>query len=110
MSRFSKLTKFIPALKPDKLGEWVVENDVPRVEYWDVVFRFCDAVEDFCAENPDYDCEAAPSDADEEHRIFAMLLHAVRAETNNPGLLYGYLANGTIRGWLNELSALDGGK
>ena len=48
MSDYSELTKFIPALTVERIGEWVMDGDTPRVEYWDVVFRFCDAVEAFC--------------------------------------------------------------
>lgn len=102
MNRYEKLTKFIPALSKNSLGEWVVQNGLPRVEYWDVVFRFCDAVEAFCEENPDF-TEFPPEDADEAHRTVGKLLHAVRAECAQPGLLYGYLANGTVIDWLKTL-------
>ena len=103
MSDYSELTKFIPALTVERIGEWVMDGDTPRVEYWDVVFRFCDAVEAFCENNPEYNTEYAEEDADRPHRIVAKLLHAIRAESKTPGLLYGYLANGTVREWLEEL-------
>lgn len=106
MGVFSKLTKFIPALKADRIGEWVLDGEATRVEYWDVVFRFCDAVEDFCADNPEFDNEFPPPEADDAHRIYGKLLHAVRAESSSPGLLYGYLANGTIQEWLGELKKI----
>ena len=102
MSKFDKLTKFIPALDSDAIGEWVVIDGVPRVEYWDVVFRFCDAAEDFAEANPDY-TEFPEDGADEEHRVFAKILHTVRLEPSMPGLLYGCLRNGTVREWLKKL-------
>ena len=102
MAGFEKLTKLIPALDTETIGEWVVIDGVARVEYWDVVFRFCDAVEEFCEENPDF-TELADKDADEAHRIVAKLLHAVREECRQPGILYGYLANGTVIEWLRRL-------
>lgn len=105
MKKYDMLTKFIPALDTDAIGEWVVTDGVPRVEYWEVVFRFCDKVEEFCEENPDY-TEFAPEGADEAHRIIAKLLHAVRSECSTPGLLYGYIVNGTVRQWLRRLKEL----
>lgn len=106
MSDFSGLCKFIPALSVERIGEWVVDGESTRIEYWDVVFRFCDAVEAFCEAHPDFDSETPLPGADDAHRIFSKLLCAVRTESRMPGLLYGYLANGTIREWLTELEKL----
>lgn len=103
---FEKLTQFIPVLEVERIGEWVAVGDSTHIEYWDVVFRFCDAVEAFCEENPDY-TEFAADDADDKHRLIAKLLHAVRIESQMPGLLYGYIANGTVNEWLSELKKLD---
>ncbi len=106
MKKFDKLTKFIPALDTDAIGEWVVTDGVARVEYWEVVFRFCDAVEEFSEEHPDF-TEFADEGADEAHKTFAKLLHAVREECRQSGLLYGYLANGTVREWLCRLEKAE---
>lgn len=102
MNKFKEITKFIPTLKADMIGEWVYDGETTRIEYWDVVFRFCDAVEAFAEKHPEYG-EFAPPEADGEHRVFAKLLHAVRLEPKTPGLLYGYITNGTVREWLTEL-------
>ncbi|MCR5611513.1 MAG: hypothetical protein K6F68_06765 [Clostridiales bacterium] len=102
MNKFNELTRFIPTLKADMIGEWVYDGETTRIEYWDVVFRFCDAVEAFCEKNPEYGEFAAP-DSDRAHHIVAKLLHAVREEPVTPGLLYGYITNGTVREWLTEL-------
>lgn len=90
MAEYEKLTKFIPVLSGGDLGAWIYENGELRVEYDEVVYRFCDVLEAFCEKHK-------PNDT------LKKLLRAVSEEERRPGLLLGYLANGTIAMWLREL-------
>ena len=110
MERFSGLTKFIDALDMEDLGEWITEYDssgrlvgTPYVDYWDVVHRFCDALLDFCDDNPGYEEEGAYPGSDYIHA----LKNALDREERCPGVLLGYLNNGTIVEWLEALEAVD---
>lgn len=98
---FESLTKFLPALDMQGLGEWVAEEDeVPYVEYWEVVSRFFDAVHDMKESAEEIgDTRAA--------EIICALDKAAEHEEECPGVLLGYLENGTIVDWLRELKALD---
>ena len=97
---FEKLTKFLPALDTEGLGEWVVgENGAPQVEYWEVVVRFFDAVRDL-NESPG----EIPARAKE---LIGALAGAAEREESCPGVLLGYLENGTVVEWLRELARLD---
>lgn len=114
MGRFGKLTRFVDSLDMEDLGEWITEYDsqgrlvgTPYVEYWDVVHRFCTALEDFCEENPEFVAEEGekPAGAD----VIAALNSAISREERCPGVLLGYLNNGAIAEWLRELERLDKG-
>ena len=98
---FESLTKFLPALDMQGLGKWVAEGDgTPYVEYWEVVSRFFDAVHDLNASAEKIgDTRAA--------ELICALDAAAEREEACPGVLLGYLENGTIVDWLRELKALD---
>lgn len=99
---FERLTRFIPALNMEGLGKWVpapAAGGASRVEYWEVVYRFTDVLEAFDPSAPDLPAEAkAP---------LTHLKAAAEQEQICPGVLLGYLENGTLVGWLRELEALD---
>ena len=102
---FESLTKFLPALDMEGLGRWVKEDDTdftgaPYVEYWDVVHRFCEAAAVFCEETPKIEDPRARELVDD-------IASAIDREEVCPGVLLGYLENGTIVGWLKELAKLD---
>lgn len=92
MDDYSKITKFIPAFTCGDLGAWIYENGELRLEYAEVVYRFCDAVEAFCEQH-------------EPNETMKNILRAIRTEDTAPGTLLGYIANGTILNWLMELDA-----
>ena len=109
MERYSSLTKFIDALDMEDLGEWVTEYDssgrlvgTPYVDYWDVVHRFCDRLLDYCDDNPGYE-EGAYKGSE----YIRALKSAIDREERCPGVLLGYLNNGTIVEWLRALEAVD---
>lgn len=112
MGKFKRLTKFIDSLDMEDLGEWITEYDsngklvgTPHVEYWDVVHRFCDAFDDFCAEEPEY--LEGGGQAPEGAGVIIALNNAVMREERCPGVLLGYLNNGSIAEWLRELERID---
>lgn len=100
MGKYEKLTKFIPVLDVDDIGVWVVTRYETHVEYQEVVFRFCDAVLDFCEAHPELSGEGGVP-------ALGKLYFAVTHEEASPGLLLGYLLNGAVTAWLRELKALD---
>ncbi len=113
MGIFNGLTKYLDALDMEGLGEWVTEMDsngriyrTPYVEYWDVVHRFCDSLDGFCEEHPEYlNKDGGP----EGSGIIYAIKNAIEREDRCPGVLLGYLNNGTIAEWLRGLEMIDGG-
>lgn len=115
MANFASLTKFIPSLDMEDLGEWITELDSqgrlvgnPYVEYWDVVHRFCNALLDFCDDRPEY--LSRETDAPEGSGVILALRNALEREERCPGVLLGYLNNGTVAEWLRQLREIDGEK
>lgn len=113
MKRFTQLTKFRNALDMGGLGEWSTdklhENGIagmnsPRVEYWDVVWRFIEQLHVFLEDHPDYMDEAKYP---ETGFILTRLNKAMLEEERIPGLLWGLLENGTIVRWLRLLEQAD---
>ena len=100
MKKYEKLTKFIPALEADVVGRWLVPEDgsAPEAEYQEVVFRLMDNLDAFIEKSPPKDPEAG--------RILSELSAAFKREEACPGVLIGYLENGTIVGLLRELAEL----
>ncbi|MBO4562819.1 MAG: hypothetical protein J5772_04325 [Clostridia bacterium] len=110
MDRIEKLLRFIPVLDMEGLGEWVADARAIREggkpaaapEYIDAVFRFAEA-----AEAAEEALPAEPYGADaKKAELIHRIASAVRAEESCPGILIGFLQNGTIVGWLKELEAL----
>lgn len=96
----------------EDLGEWITEYDsqgrlvgIPYVDYWDVVHRFCDSVLDFCEDNPQYLDEGGEALVGADY--IRALKSAIDREERCPGVLLGYLNNGTIAEWLRELEKVD---
>ncbi|MCR5808281.1 MAG: hypothetical protein K6G56_01825 [Clostridiales bacterium] len=102
MGRFEKLTKFIPVLDAEDIGVWITDHGAPHVEYQEVVFRLCDAVLAFADEHPELAGEGG-------NKALSNLVFAFGSEERIPGLLLGYLLNGSITAWLKELEAADNG-
>ncbi len=136
MSKYDELTAFIPILKGDTFGEWIVdqENDgspehpiqLPFVRYTAAVDRFIEALYQFCETHPEYEhtrygdtLEAYNlkwnadymANADVSHAeaklVIALLIGAVRADRFSEGALLDFCQNGCIVRWLERLEAID---
>lgn len=101
MNKYDALTKFIPALDMCGLGEWVEDGDAVRVEYWDVVFRFDEKLEAF------YEGLTDAERKSEGGSIVEELVSAFKREEECPGVVLGYLENGTVVSKLKRLRAID---
>ncbi len=102
---FEKLTGFIPVLDTEDIARMLppeADGAAPMPEYWEVVYRFMDVLDSFAEKRP---CGSPEADA-----LLGKLIDAFAAEGSCPGVLLGYLANGTVVGWLNELQKLDKAK
>ena len=136
MSKFAELTKYLPLLKNDNIGSWIIdhENDgtpehpiqMPFVNYSEMVHRFIDDVYDFSDNNKDFELtrygeilernglewgSKSMSEADvsslDAQCVMALIMGAVRAERFCDGALLGFFKDGSIRRWLERLKALD---
>ena len=136
MRKHSELTAFIPILKRDTFGEWIVdkENDgtpehpfhMPFVHYTEAVDRFIETLYSFCEAHPEYEhtrygetldqyrSESGVKDlteADVSHAeaklVIALLIGAVRADRFCEGALLDLCKNGSIVRWLERLEAID---
>ena len=100
MGKFDKLTKFLPVLDVQDIGVWTTDHGAPCVEYQEVVFRLCDAVLAFADGHPELMGEGG-------NAALKNLVFAFSSEERIPGLVLGYLLNGSISEWLRELKELD---
>lgn len=107
------LTKFLPALCSGELAEWSAEpvsaEDIascpaPTAEYWDVVHRFAEAVFDLAERMPNKG-EGADLVAEAAVRSLAEMLGR---EEECPGILLGYIKNGTLTRVLGRLNDMLG--
>ena len=136
MKKFGDLTKYIPQLKDDSVGKWVIdrENDgtpdhpkqMPFVNYSEMVHHFIKDVYDFEEKNKDFELtrygeileknglewgSKSMSEADvsslDGQCIMALIRGAVRAERFCDGALLGLFKNGSIKKWLEKLKEID---
>ena len=136
MSKFENLTKYIPQLKDDSIGNWVIdrENDgtpehpkqKPFVNYSEMVHHFIDDVYDFEEKNKDFELtrygeileknglewgSKSMSEADvsslDAQCVMALIMGAVRAERFCDGALLGFFKDGSIKKWLERLKKID---
>lgn len=135
MSKFDKLLSFIPLLKDDGFGEWIIdrENDgspehlihFPYVSYSECVNDLVHAIYDFQENNEDFglrnysdilnergvewgteSMEAADVSDFDARTIMALMIGAVRAERFCDGALLGFLKSGAILRWLERLQEI----
>ena len=133
---YEKLTDFIPILKDDEFGDWVIdhENDgtiqhpiqMPFVTYGQAVRGLEAAIYDFMDtnhpfKNGDYgkileengmewgveSMSAKDVSSADANCIIAMLIGAVRAERFCDGALLDFLKRGCIQRWLGRLKEMD---
>ena len=133
------LTKYIPQLKDDSIGNWVIdlENDgtpehpkqMPFVNYSEMVHHFIDDVYDFEEKNKDFELtrygeileknglewgSKSMSEADvsslDAQCVMALIMGSVRAERFCDGALLGFFEDGSIKKWLQRLNEIDNDK
>lgn len=138
MNKYEQLTKYIPLIKNDKFGEWIIdeENDgtpehpvhMPFVNYSQTVDSFHEDLYIFCEEHPEYEhkrygetlvanglrwvtvsMEAADASSLDAKCVIALLIGAVRAEHFCDGALLRFFKSGCILRWLQRLKAIDEG-
>ncbi len=136
MSKFDILTKYIPIIQADSIGDWVIdkENDgtpeqpiqIPFVGYSEMVNNFIDDVYTFEESNKDmeltrygdilkdngleWDAESMEN-ADVSNLnaqcVLALIMGAVRAERFCDGALLNFFKSGCIFKWLERLNNIE---
>lgn len=137
-SKFEALTKYIPELKNDYFGKWVIDEktdvtpehpiQMPFVNYSDVVDHFHRDLYSFCESHPEYEhnrygdvlkqnglewntesMEGAEVSKMDAKTVIALLMGAVRAERFCDGALLEFFEDGAILRWLERLKEIDEG-
>ena len=136
MSKFDIMTKYIPLIQLDSIGEWVVdkENDgtpehpiqMPFVNYSEMVDKFIDDIYSFEEGNQDmemtryrdilkdngleWDFESMKN-ADVSNLdakcVLALIMGAIRADRFSEGTLLSFFKNGCILKWLERLRNIE---
>ena len=136
MSKFDIMTKYIPLIQLDSIGEWVVdkENDgtpehpiqMPFVNYSEMVDKFIDDIYSFEEGNQDmemtryrdilkdngleWDFESMKN-ADVSNLdakcVLALIMGAIRADRFSEGTLLSFFKNGCILNWLERLRNIE---
>lgn len=136
MSDFDILTKYIPIIQADSIGEWTVdkENDgtlehpiqIPFVGYSEMVNNFIDDVYTFEEINKDMELTRygdilkendlewrtdSMKNADVSNLnaqcVLALIMGAVRFERFCDGALLDFFKSGCILGWLERLQSIE---
>lgn len=136
MSKFDILTKYIPAIQVDRIGEWVIdkENDgtpehpiqMPFVDYSEMIHNFIGDVYTFKESNKDMDLTRygdilkanglewgveSMKNADVSNLtaqcMLALIMGAVRAERFCDGVLLDFFKSGCILKWLERLNSIE---
>jgi len=136
MSKFDILTKYIPLIQAESIGEWVIdkENDgtpehpiqMPFVSYSEIVHNFIHDMSIFEQSNKDMELTRygdilkenglewgteSMKKADVSHLnaqcVLALIMGAVRAERFYDGVLLDYFKNGCILKWLEKLNNIE---
>jgi len=136
LSKFEILTKYIPMVQSDSVGEWVTdkENDgtpehpiqMPFVDYSELVHNIIDDVYTFEEENKDMELtrygdilkdnglewgtesmkHAGVSNFNAQC-VLALIMGVVRAERFCDGALLDFFKSGCILKWLERLNSID---
>ncbi|MEC4589138.1 DUF6508 domain-containing protein [Bacillus safensis] len=136
MSQFESLTKYIPMLQEDRIGEWVIdqENDgtaerpiqMPFVHYSETIRHFIEDVYTFADQHQELELiryreilkengiEGGPNDLENVdisnlnvQCVLALIMGVVRAERFCDGAVFNSFKSGTILKWLERLKNLD---
>lgn len=136
MSKFDVLTKYIPKIQLDSIGEWVVDKEsdgrsehpfqMPFVGYTEMVHNFIDDVYAFEESNKDmelaryrdilkdngleWDLESM-ANADilnlNAQGVLALIMGAVRSERFCDGALLEFIKSGCLLKWLERLNSIE---
>lgn len=136
MNEFDLLTKYIPLLRRERLGEWVIdkENDgtaehpiqMPYVNYSETVRRFIEDVYTFAEQHQEMEItryreilkengiEWGMNDMEDvdvsnlnSQCVLALIMGVLRAERFCEGVILDFFTNGTIVKWLERLERLE---
>lgn len=136
MSKFDILTRYIPIIQADSIGELVIDNEndgtleypiqMPFVDYSEMVDNFIDDVYAFEESNKDmeltryedilkdngleWDSESmknADISSLNAQCVLALLMGAVRAERFCDGALLDFFKSGYILKWLERLQNIE---
>ncbi|MDH6563330.1 hypothetical protein M2166_002163 [Bacillus sp. TBS-096] len=136
MSQFESLTKYIPMLREDHIGEWVIdqENDgtaerpiqMPFVNYSETVRHFIEGVYTFAEQHQELELIRyreilkengiegglnGIENGDLSHLnaqcVLALIMGVVRAERFCEGAVFNSFKSGAILKWLERLKNLD---
>ncbi|BDC54083.1 hypothetical protein TM2_07520 [Bacillus altitudinis] len=136
MNEFDLLTKYIPLLRRERLGEWVIdkENDgtaehpiqMPYVNYSETVRRFIEDVYTFAEQHQEMEItryreilkengiEWGMNDMEDvdvsnlnSQCVLALIMGVLRAERFCDGVILDFFTNGTIVKWLERLERLE---
>ena len=136
MGKYDELTKYIPLIRNDSFGEWIIdkENDgsmehpihMPFVHYSSVIGALHEDIYKFCEAHLEYEHirykdtleanglewgqkameEADVSDKD-ARCVIALLMGMTRAERFCDGAMLAFLKKGCVLRWLERLRELD---
>ncbi len=136
MSKFDILTKYIPIIQADSIGEWIVdkENDetpqhpiqMPFVNYSEMEHNFIDDVYTFEESNKDMEINRygdilKDNDIDlgiesmrnadvsclDAQCVLALIMSVVRAERFYDGVLIDFFESDCILKWLERLNSIE---
>lgn len=136
MSQFGRLTKYIPMIQTDPIGQWIIdqENDgssehpiqMPFPDYSKAADHFIRDVHAFHEHNQDMELTRyeeilkdnglawnleSMKNADVSHLnsqcVLALIMAAVRAERYSDGALLDFFQYGCIKRWLERLQSLE---
>ncbi|MFP3841094.1 DUF6508 domain-containing protein [Bacillus safensis] len=136
MSQFEILTKYIPMLQEDHIGEWVInqENDgsverpiqMPFVNYSETVQRFIEDVYTFAEQHQEMELTRYSEillengiewgSNDMEHVdisnlnaqcVLALIMGVLRAERFSEGAIFNFFKSGNMLKCLERLDCLD---
>ncbi|MCM2990417.1 DUF6508 domain-containing protein [Bacillus safensis] len=136
MSQFESLTKYIPMLREDHFGEWVIdqENDgtdehpiqMPFVNYSETVRHFIEDVYTFAEHHQEMELtryreilkengiEGIPNDMENvdisnlnAQCVLALIMGVVRAERFCDGAIFNFFKNGTMLKCLERLDCFE---
>ena len=136
-NKYDELLKFIPLLKDDNYGEWIVdhENDgtpehpihLPFVHYSKSIRELEETIYKFQKDNPDFELvkyneilsnngirwgaksmETADISDKNAQCIMALLIGVLRADRFSEGTLLSFLKSGAILRWLERLKEIAG--